>query len=134
MPIDDQLDVFLGDVAGHCAENGIQDDCEVYNVAHDAADIFLTDRCEISIDQAMMDLENKLTCPYTRRRPNPRIQPQIHLGRDYGGRMRESTLKFTKIVLTLISHDHVPLDFRRGETSWLRTHCSKDTSSHEQPT
>ena len=56
MPIDDQLDVFLGDVAGHCAENGIQDDCEVYNVAHDAADIFLTDRCEISIDQAMMDL------------------------------------------------------------------------------
>ena len=44
MQIDDQLDVFLGNVVTDRAEYGIQYDREVYNVAHDAADILLPDR------------------------------------------------------------------------------------------
>jgi hypothetical protein len=48
MPIDDLLDVFLEMFARDCAEYGIQDDREVYDIAHYAADILLTDRCERS--------------------------------------------------------------------------------------
>jgi hypothetical protein len=48
MAIDDLLDVFLENFAGDCAEYGIQDDREVYDIGHYAADIFLTDRCERS--------------------------------------------------------------------------------------
>ena len=56
VPIDDQLNVFLGNVSRDCEKCGTQDDREVYNVAHYAPDILLADRCE----RSGLDLETKI--------------------------------------------------------------------------